>query len=72
MPYTIRMSGGLYLLGAVLLGARFLYWAIVLVRDNNPKAPMATFRYSIVYLGLLFLLLLVDHYTLSPMATGVL
>jgi len=72
MPYAIRMSGGLYLLGAVLLGARFLYWAVVLVRDNNPKAPMATFRYSIVYLGLLFLFLLVDHYTLAPNATGVL
>ena len=72
MPYIIRMSGELYLLGAVLLGLRFLYWATVLVRDTNPKAPMATFRFSIIYLGLLFLVLLVDHYTLSPIASGAL
>ena len=72
MPYIIRMSGELYLLGAMLLGLRFLYWATVLVRDTNPKAPMATFRFSIIYLGLLFLVLLVDHYTLSPLASGAL
>lgn len=71
MPYIIRMSGVLYLVGAVLLGLRFLYWAVVLVRDNNPKAPMATFRFSIVYLGVLFLFLLVDHYTVAPSAAGV-
>jgi protoheme IX farnesyltransferase len=56
------MSGPLYLAGALALGAGFLYWAIVLMRNNNPKAPMETFRYSIIYLGALFLLMLVDHY----------
>ncbi|MDP6186405.1 MAG: hypothetical protein QF863_04180, partial [Pseudomonadales bacterium] len=50
------------LAGALALGAGFLYWAIVLMRNNNPKAPMETFRYSIIYLGALFLLMLVDHY----------
>ena len=41
----------LYLAGALALGAGFLYWAVVLIRNNNEKAPMETFRYSILYLG---------------------
>ncbi|MEM7218323.1 MAG: heme o synthase [Pseudomonadota bacterium] len=66
LPFSIRMSGWLYLAGAVLLGARFLFWAIKLLRNQDAGAPMATFRFSIVYLGALFLVLLVDHYLTAP------
>ena len=62
LPFVIVMSGPLYLAGALALGAGFLYWAIVLMRNNNDKAPMETFRYSIIYLGALFLVMLIDHY----------
>ena len=62
LPYSTRMSGPLYLLGAVVLGAGFLYWAIELLRDKNPDAPMQTFKYSIIYLMALFIIMLVDHY----------
>src|SRR6056297_1269917 len=62
LPYATRMSGPLYLLGAVVLGAGFLYWAIELLRDKNPNAPMETFKYSIIYLMALFIIMLVDHY----------
>jgi protoheme IX farnesyltransferase len=62
------MSGPLYLLGAVVLGGRFLYWAIVLMRGKNPNAPMQTFRYSITYLMTLFVVMLVDHYVF-PVST---
>ena len=62
LPFVITMSGPIYLAGALALGAGFLYWAIVLLLNKNEKAPMETFRYSIVYLGALFLLMLVDHY----------
>jgi protoheme IX farnesyltransferase len=68
LPYATRMSGPLYLLGAVVLGGGFLYWAVELMRDKNPNAPMETFRYSIVYLMALFVVMLVDHY-LFPVAT---
>ncbi len=68
LPYATRMSGPLYLLGAVVLGGGFLYWAIELMRDKNANAPMETFRYSIVYLMALFVVMLVDHY-LFPVAT---
>jgi protoheme IX farnesyltransferase len=65
MPFAIGMSGLIYLAGAMALGAGFIYWAIVLVRGNNPRAPMETFKYSILYLGLLFAFLLVDHYVIT-------
>lgn len=69
LPFATRLSGPLYLLGAVILGAGFLYWAIELLRDKNPRAPIETFRYSIVYLMALFVVMLVDHY-LFPQVTG--
>jgi protoheme IX farnesyltransferase len=62
LPFAIGMSGWLYLAGALALGGGFIYWAIALLRNRNPRAPMETFRYSILYLILLFGFLLVDHY----------
>ncbi len=62
LPYATRMSSELYLLGAVVLGGGFLYWAVVLMRDTHPNAAMETFKYSIIYLMALFLVMLLDHY----------
>ncbi len=62
LPFATGMGGVFYLLGAVCLGAGFIYWAVVLMRGNNPKAPMATFAYSIIYLMALFVVMLLDHY----------
>ncbi len=70
LPFAIGMSGWLYLAAALALGAGFVYWAVVLLRNNNPRAPMETFRYSIVYLGLLFVALLVDHYVVTAAGVG--
>ena len=65
LPFVTGMSGWLYLLGALVLGAGFLYWAIVLLIGKNPDAGMDTFKYSIVYLMLLFIVMLVDHYLVT-------
>ena len=62
LPFAIGMSGLLYLAAALALGGVFLYWAVVLLRNRNPRAPMEMFRYSIIYLMLLFAALLLDHY----------
>jgi protoheme IX farnesyltransferase len=67
LPFAIGMSGYLYLAGALALGGGFVYWAVVLLRNRNPRAPIETFKYSILYLMLLFGVLLVDHYI--PTAT---
>ena len=64
LPYAIHMSGPLYLVAALLLGGRFMFWAWVLYRDSQPHAAINTFKYSIWYLFLLFIALLVDHYLL--------
>ena len=62
LPFVIGMSGWLYLAGAIGLGAGFVYWAVVLLINKNPRAPIETFKYSIIYLMALFVVLLIDHY----------
>ncbi|MCP0914532.1 heme o synthase [Legionella sp. 27cVA30] len=62
LPFAVKMSGLVYLAGALALGARFLYWGIVLYRSKQAVIAMRTFRFSIIYLMLLFLFLLIDHY----------
>jgi protoheme IX farnesyltransferase len=49
-------------MGAVVLDAGFLYYAVRLYRNYSDELARKTFRYSINYLALLFALLLVDHY----------
>ena len=48
------IAGTIYLSAAMVLGAVFLYYAFRLWRETSAKASSALFRYSIVYLGLLF------------------
>lgn len=62
LPYLIGMSGWPYALSALLLGLRFLQWAWRLYFTQQAKVAMQMFRFSIVYLMLLFVALLVDHY----------
>jgi protoheme IX farnesyltransferase len=62
LPYITGMTGPLYLLGALLLGGGFLYYALKLKFWPSEDSPMATFRYSIAYLMALFSFLLIDHY----------
>ncbi len=65
VPYLTGMSGLLYLLTALGLGAGFLYYAVAMMRDpENLALAMQTFKYSINYLGILFAALMVDHYFL--------
>lgn len=64
LPFATKMFGLLYLLGAVILGLGFLYWAVVMLINKDPQAPMQTFRYSIIYLMALFIIMLADHYIL--------
>ena len=67
MPFATHMSGLLYLAGAVVLGLIFLYWSIEIMRGRNVNAPMKTFQYSITYLLVLFIIMLVDHWSLGLM-----
>lgn len=62
LPYIYRMSGLLYLISALTLGLIFLGYAIALYRSYSDDLAKKTFRYSIIYLSLLFAALLIDHY----------
>jgi protoheme IX farnesyltransferase len=62
LPYVVRMSGLLYLISALALGAVFVVYAWRLYRAPTPAVARATFNYSIVYLAALFAALLADHY----------
>ena len=62
LPFITGMSGWIYLVAAVLLGGWFILYAYQLWRDDSDALSRATFRFSILYLSLLFAALLVDHY----------
>ncbi|HYR35609.1 MAG TPA: heme o synthase [Burkholderiales bacterium] len=62
LPFCTHMSGLLYLAAALALGGVFLAYAARLYQSYSDRLAHATFRYSIVYLALLFAALLVDHY----------
>jgi len=66
LPFLTGMSGLLYLAGVSVLNAGFLWYAtrMLAVKDIDiaDLLPMQTFSYSVVYLMLLFVFLLSDHY----------
>ena len=62
LPYLTGMSGPIYLLAAIVLGLGFLWWSLILMFKPKPSTAMDTFQYSIVYLMVLFIVLLTDHY----------
>ena len=62
MPYGHGMSGLIYLVSTLILNIGFMAYAIGLYRKYSDALARRTFRYSILYLTLLFAALLVDHY----------
>lgn len=57
--------GAIYLSAAILLGAAFIAYAVRLVRERTEAVAMGLFRFSISYLGLLFLAMAVDAVVLG-------
>ncbi len=69
IPYLTGMSGLIYLATALLLDARFLWYAIQMRRvPDDLELPLRSFKFSITYLGILFAALLVDHYFLFQLS----
>lgn len=64
LPYITGMLNWLYLLGALVLGAGFIYWSLAMLWSKKPSIGMDTFKYSIIYLMALFVIMLLDHYLL--------
>jgi heme o synthase len=70
MPFLTRMSGLIYLAAALVLNARFLYYALALKLTARQELPMRVFRYSVTYLMFLFAALLIDHYLPTTQLLG--
>ena len=65
LPYLAGMSGLIYLAAALILGFMFLAYSIKIYRNpDDNKIAWDTFMFSVNYLMLLFVALLVDHYWL--------
>jgi len=64
LPFAMRMSGIIYLGCVLLLDAIFMAYAIGLYRNYSDELAKSTFKYSILYLMLLFAALVIDHYFL--------
>jgi protoheme IX farnesyltransferase len=62
MPFSVGMTGIIYLVFATILNGIFLYYVVMLYRQYSDKLSKKIFKYSILYLGLIFLALLIDHY----------
>ena len=62
MPYGYGMSGLIYLAASLVLNSIFMVYAVTLYCKYSDALSRSMFRYSILYLSLLFAALLVDHY----------
>lgn len=62
LPYLAYMRGLIYLGAALLLGLYFLYMVMQLMFTERHNIAIKTFVYSINYLMLLFIAMVVDHY----------
>jgi len=68
LPYLTGMSGLVYLAGVSVLNAGFLRYALRMMTSKDVLLPMYTFAFSITYLMVLFIFLLVDHYFITLLA----
>lgn len=64
LPFAVGMSGLIYLGFAIVLGAIFLHFSWKIYRHYTDLIARKAFTYSIIYLSILFVVLLVDHYLL--------
>ena len=62
LPFVVGMSYWLYGVSALILGLIFLFYSYRIWQSYTDEIARTTFRYSILYLSLIFLALLLDHY----------
>ena len=71
-PYLTGMSGVIYLISAATLGALFLGYSVkIFLEPDNPRIAFKTFKYSVNYLMVLFVALLIDHYLLMTFGVSI-
>ena len=61
LPFVVQEMTFVYAAIAALLAARFVYLAVRLWRDESKATSRRLYRYSTMYLALLFLAMVIDH-----------
>lgn len=69
-PFALRMNGMVYLAGAILLGAGFLFSSVRFAQNRSTSHARQLFFASIIYLPLLLVLLVADKRTSSAAGTA--
>ena len=62
LPFIVRMSGLFYLASAIVLSGMFVMYSWRLYKEYSDELSRKLFRFSILYLALLFAALLLDHW----------
>jgi protoheme IX farnesyltransferase len=60
IPVATGAFGAIYAVSAVVLGGVFIYRAVQLTRDSERAVALRTYLYSLTYLALLFVMMVVD------------
>jgi protoheme IX farnesyltransferase len=60
LPTILGISGRTYMTAAIVLGIGLLRHAIIVLKDDDPKKARSMFLFSILYLFMIFVFLLVD------------
>ncbi len=61
LPTLLEMLGWFYLLAAAIFGGLFLHYALKLRRDGSTATAWTLYKYSLLYLALLFIAMVVDR-----------
>jgi protoheme IX farnesyltransferase len=59
--FSFRLMGWFYLAAALVLGGLLLYYAVRLVQEATRAAALRLYKYSLLYLALLFIAVVVDR-----------
>ena len=69
LPTPMEVLGPIYLVLALLLDARFLQYAVRLFRETGTTSAWALYKYSLLYLALLFGAMVIDRLIMLAIRT---
>ena len=67
-PFVLGMAGIAYGAAAAVMGACFLLLAVQVLRERGVRAAQRMFRFSILYLFVLFAVLIIEHASATAFA----
>ena len=67
LPFAVREVGLFYLIAALLLGGWLVVLSIQLMRDKSKRTARRLYKYSSLYLALIFLAMVIDRMGVFPL-----